>query len=176
MTGIKAHLEKIAAREKTADVSNLDTIPPRGSLAKALPFLIPLVILGLIVFGFMRGGADMTLSMLRVYILWNGSLAALGALIALAHPLAILVAFVAAPITTFTPFLGVGMFSGVIQVLLKKPRVSDAEALLDDVGSLKGFYKNRITRSLLVFFLTQMGGAAGTFITIPALAAGLIAN
>ena len=174
MMGIKAHIEKIAAGEKTADTSNLETIPPRGSIVKALPFLIPLVILGLIVFGFLRGGADMTFSMLRIYILWNGSLAALGALIALAHPLAILVAFIAAPITTFTPFLGVGMFAGVIQVVLKKPRVSDAQTLLDDVGSLKGFYRNRITRSLLVFFLTQMGGAAGTFITIPALTAGLI--
>ena len=174
MMGIKAHLEKIAAKEKTSDVSSLDTIPPRGSLSKALPFLIPLVILGLIVFGFIRGGADMTLSMLRVYILWNGSLAALGALLALAHPLAILAAFLTAPITTFTPFLGVGMFSGVIQVALKKPRVSDAQTLLDDVGSLKGFYRNRITRSLLVLFLTQLGGVAGTFITIPALATGLI--
>jgi pheromone shutdown protein TraB len=66
------------------------------------------------------------------------------------------------------------MFSGVIQVILKKPRVSDAQTLIDDVGSLKGFYRNRITHSLLVFFLTQLGGVAGTFITIPALTAGLI--
>ena len=174
MMGIKTHLEKIAAKEKTDETSDLDIIPPRGPISKTLPFLIPLVILGLIVSGFVRGGADMTLSMLRVYILWNGSLAALGALIALAHPLAILAAFITAPITTFTPFIGVGMFSGVIQVILKKPRVSDAQTLIDDVGSLKGFYRNRITHSLLVFFLTQLGGVAGTFITIPALTAGLI--
>jgi len=174
MMGIKTHLEKIAAKEKTAETSNLETIPPRGSISKALPFFIPLVILSLIVVGFLRGGADMTFSMLRIYVLWNGSLAALGALLALAHPLAILAAFITAPITTFTPFLGVGMFSGVIQVLLKKPRVSDAQTLIDDVGSLKGFYRNRITHSLLVFFLTQLGGVAGTFITIPALTAGLI--
>lgn len=174
MTGIKTHLEKIAAGTNTADTTNLDVIPPKGTISRVLPFLIPAVILSLIGFGFARGGADMTLSMLQVYILWNGSLAAFGALLALAHPLAILAAFITAPITTFTPFIGVGMFAGVIQVALKKPRVSDAQTIIDDVGSLRGFYRNRITHSLLVFFLTQLGGVAGTFVTIPALAAGLI--
>ena len=176
MQGIKNHMEKIAGGEKKADVSNLDIIPPPRLSSKALPLLIPLAILSLIVYGFLRGGADMTIPMLRTYILWNGSLAALGAAIALAHPLAILAAFITAPITTFTPFIGVGMFSGVIQVILKKPRVSDAQTIINDVGSLKGFYRNRIIHALLVFFLTQMGGVAGTFISIPALAAGLIAK
>jgi pheromone shutdown-related protein TraB len=176
MMGIKTHLERIAAGEKTADTSNLVTIPPKGIASKALPLIIPLAILSLIVFGFFRGGAEMSLSMLRTYILWNGSLAALGATIALAHPLAILTAFLTAPITTFTPFIGVGMFSGLIQVILRKPLVTDAQNIIDDVGNIRGFYRNRITRALLVFFLTQLGGVAGTFITIPALAAGLIAN
>ena len=173
MNGIKAHLEKIASGEKSDDVSDLNLIPPRSFLSKLLPILIPLVILGLIVSGFIRGGAGVTLSMLRYYILWNGSLAALGAIIALGHPLAILASFLAAPITTFTPFIGVGLFSGVIQASLRKPRVLDAQSIVDDVGSVKGFYKNRITRALLVFFLSQLGGAIGTFVTIPALASGL---
>jgi len=175
MQGIKTWMEKIAAGEKDVDVSALNKIPPSGFLSKALPFIIPIAILALFVSGFLRGGAGVSLSMLRTYILWNGSLAALGAIIALGHPLAILASFLFAPITTFTPFIGVGLFSGVIQVSLKKPRVIDAQAIIDDVGSIKGFYRNRITRALLVFFLSQMGGAAGTFITIPALA-GLLAR
>ena len=142
-------------------------------MSRALPFLIPLAIIALFVFGFLRGGAGLSLSMLRQYILWNGSLAALGAIIALGHPLALLTAFLAAPITTFTPFIGVGLFSGAVQAILKKHRVADAQTLIDDVGSLKGFYRNRITRALLVFFLSQLGGALGTFVTIPALTAGL---
>jgi len=175
MQGIKAWMEKIAAGEKDEDVSALNKIPPRGFFSKALPFIIPLAILALFVSGFLRGGAGVSLSMLRTYILWNGSLAALGAIIALGHPLAVLAAFLFAPITTFTPFIGVGLFSGVIQASFKKPRVADAQSIIDDVGSLKGFYRNRITRALLVFFLSQMGGAAGTFVTIPALA-GLLAR
>jgi pheromone shutdown-related protein TraB len=189
MQGIKDCMEKIAAEEKDAehfaetrqgrgsfsDVSALKEIPPRSFFSKALPFLIPLAIAALFVGGFLRGGAGVSLSMLRMYILWNGSLAALGAIIALGHPFAVLAAFLFAPITTFTPFIGVGLFSGVIQASIKKPRVVDAQAIIDDVGSFKGFYRNRITRALLVFFLSQMGGAIGTFVTIPALA-GLLAR
>jgi pheromone shutdown-related protein TraB len=173
MQGIKNHMEKIASGGSDPDVSALNAIPSRGAVSKALPFLIPLVIAALFVFGFLRGGAGLSLSMLRQYILWNGSLAALGAIIALGHPLAVLTAFLAAPITTFTPFIGVGLFSGVVQAIFKKPRVADAQTLIDDVGSFKGFYHNRITRALLVFFLSQLGGALGTFVTIPALTAGL---
>jgi pheromone shutdown-related protein TraB len=176
MQGIKSHMEKIAAGEKNTDVTALNEIPVRGVISRGLPLLIPFAIVALIVFGFIKGGAGMSLSMLRTYILWNGSLAALGAIIALGHPLAILAAFLAAPITTFTPFIGVGLFSGIIQATLKKPRVVDAQTLIDDVGSIKGFYRNRITRALLVFFLSQIGGAAGTFVTIPALAAGLLTH
>jgi len=173
MQGIKDQMEKIAESEIPPDVSVLNAIPSRGIVSKTLPFLIPLVIAGLFVFGFLRGGAGLSLSMLRQYILWNGSLAAIGAVIALGHPLAVLTAFLAAPITTFTPFIGVGLFSGVVQAILQKPRVADAQTLIDDVGSVKGFYHNRITRALLVFFLSQLGGALGTFVTIPALTAGL---
>jgi len=173
MQGIKNHMERIASGGSDPDVSALNTIPSRPAMSRALPFLIPLLIAALFVFGFFRGGAGLSLSMLRQYILWNGSLAALGAIIALGHPLAVLTAFLAAPITTFTPFIGVGLFSGVVQAIFKKPRVADAQTLIDDVGSLKGFYRNRITRALLVFFLSQLGGALGTFVTIPALTAGL---
>ena len=176
MQGIKNHLEKITAGEENDDVSALNLIPSRGLFARALPFFIPALIVGLIAFGFFRHGAEMSFSMLRLWFLWNGSLAALGTIIALGHPLSILVAFIAAPITTITPFLGVGMFSGVIQVLMRKPKVGDAQNIIDDVGSIKGFYRNRITRALLVFFLTQLGGVVGTFVTVPALAAGLITH
>ena len=171
--GIKNHLLGIAAGGSNSDVSGLNTIPSRGAVSKALPFIIPLIIAALFVFGFLRGGVGLSLSMLRQYILWNGSLAALGAIIALGHPLAVLTAFLAAPITTFTPLIGVGLFSGAVQAILQKPRVADAQTLIDDVGSFKGFYRNRITRALLVFFLSQLGGALGTFVTIPALTAGL---
>ena len=176
MQGIKAHLEKIAAGEENADVSKLSVIPPKGNLAKAAPWIIPALIVALIATGFFRAGGDLSLTMIRRWIFWNGSLAALGAIIALGHPLAILVSFVSAPFTSLTPFIGVGFLSGAAQAVLRKPRVGDAQSIIDDVGSLKGIYRNRISRALLVFFLSSLGSSIGTFVSIPAIAAALLGS
>jgi pheromone shutdown protein TraB len=104
--------------------------------------------------------------MLLRWLLLNGSLAALGTIIALGHPLSILVSFVGAPIATINPFIGVGLFSGVVEATLRKPRVSDTQTISEDVTNIKGIYRNRITRALLVFFLSTLGGAAGNIISI----------
>jgi len=117
----------------------------------------------------------MGFSMMLHWVLWNGSLAALGAVIALAHPLAILVSFLGAPITSLSPFIGVGILSGLVQVALRKPRVSDVHDLTEDTTNLKGWYRNRITRALLVFFLSSLGSSIGTFVSIPAIA-GLLSR
>ena len=176
MQGIKNYMEKISAVKESADVSALNTIPPPNIFSKLAGYIIPLAIVALLVFGFFKAGVAVSLSLLLKWILWNGSLAALGAIIALGHPLSVLVAFVGAPIATMNPFIGVGLFSGITQASLRKPRVKDAQTIVDDVGSIKGFYQNRITRALLVFILSQVGGVIGNFISIPAMAAGLFAK
>jgi pheromone shutdown-related protein TraB len=175
MQGIKAHLEKLAAGEETSDVSELDVIPEPGFLSKASRFIIPVIILSLITLGFFRAGADLSLSMLWLWIMWNGSLAALGAIIALGHPLAIIVSFLGAPFTTFIPFIGVGMISGLVQATLRKPRVSDIQSISDDITSLKRIYGNRISRALLVFFFANLGSSIGSFVSIPVIA-GMLAK
>jgi pheromone shutdown-related protein TraB len=175
MHGIKAHLEKLAAGEVTADVSELDKIPAPSVFGKLLRFVIPAVIVSLIGAGIYKAGTEMALDMLVLYVLWNGCLAAIGAIIALAHPLAILVSFFCAPFTTFTPFIGVGIISGIVQVTFSKPRVADAQDITADTTSLKGLYRNRITRALLVFFLSSLGSSIGAIVSISAIA-GLLAK
>jgi pheromone shutdown-related protein TraB len=170
LMGIKGHLERIAAGDGDADVSELDRIPPASVLSKAAGWIIPLLIVAIIVLGFFRAGAEVSLAMLLHWVLWNGSLAALGTLIALGHPLSILVSFVGAPIATINPFIVVGFFAGITEATMRKPRVTDAETISDDVSSLKGVYRNRITKALLVFLLSSVGGMVGNFIAIPSLA------
>ena len=94
----------------------------------------------------------------------NGTLAALGSVIALAHPLTVLLAFVAAPITSLIPVIGVGLFTGILEATLKKPRVLDFESLNEDLTTLKGFYKNRVTHVLVVFMLSSIVSSIGTFV------------
>lgn len=170
LPGIKAYLEKIAARELGDDVADLDIIPTPKGIGKMLGWIFPALIILLIVIGFIKVGPGMSIEMLVRWVLLNGSLAALGALIALGHPLSILVSFIGAPIGTVSPFIAVGFFSGLTEATLRKPRVSDTETISDDVMSLKGIYRNRITKALLVFFLSSLGGAIGNMLSIPSLA------
>ena len=98
------------------------------------------------------------------WFLWHGSLSALGTAIAFGHPLTILTAFVAAPITALDPVTAAGWFTGFVQALVRKPHVSDFESLSDDVRSVKGFWNNKVTRILLVVVLANLGSSIGTFI------------
>ncbi|MDR1302666.1 MAG: TraB/GumN family protein [Treponema sp.] len=172
--GIKDQLEKIAAGKLTEDVSDLETIPNPPVFSKIAGWILPVLIGALIILGFFKAGAGVSLSMLLRWALLNGSLAALGTLLALGHPLSMVVSFFGAPIATINPFIGVGLFSGLTEVSLRKPRVSDTQTISEDVTSLKGIYRNRITRALLVFFLSSLGGALGNFISIPSLATLLV--
>jgi pheromone shutdown-related protein TraB len=174
LRGIQSHLEQFAAEPPPPPLDQLESIPSRSWVSKAAGWIIPILILGLIAFGFFRSGSDLSLNMLRYWILWNGSLAALGCILALGHPLAILVSFAGAPITSLNPFIGVGILSGLVQATVRKPRVSDAENISEDVASLRGAYRNRISRVLLVFFLSSLGSSIGTFVSIPAIAGLLV--
>jgi len=165
--GVKSHLERIAAGQEGAEVADLEVIPPPSALGKAAGWLIPLAIVALIAVGFFRAGAGVSLDMLLRWMLLNGSLAALGTVLALGHPLSVLVAFFGAPIATLNPLIGVGLFAGVAEATLRKPRVADVQHLAEDITHLKSFYANRVTRALLVFFLSSIGGMVGNFISIP---------
>jgi pheromone shutdown-related protein TraB len=174
LQGIKLHLEKIAAGKESPDVSQFDLIPPSGPASKAARWIIPIVILSLVIAGFFRAGPALSLGMLLRWVLWNGSLAALGCILALGHPLAILASFMA-PITSLNPFIGIGLITGLIQATLRKPRVTDVQSISEDISSLKGIYRNRVSRALLVFFLSSLGSSIGSFVSIPAIA-GLLAK
>jgi pheromone shutdown-related protein TraB len=174
LRGIQEQLELFAAGIPLPSLDQLESIPPRSGLSRAVKWIIPLLIVGLITAGFFHADFSVFLEMLRYWVLWNGSLAALGCILALGHPLAIVVSFAGAPITSLNPFIGVGILSGLVQALFRKPRVCDAENIAEDVTSLKGAYRNRISRVLLVFFLSSLGSSIGTFVSIPAIAGLLV--
>ena len=163
LPGVEKHLHKLATGKKTSDVDEISAIPPKSVLSKIAAWIIPALIIGLIAAGFVYGGRKAGAQLLTTWFLWNAIPAALLSIIALAHPITILVAFVAAPFTSLCPFIGIGFCTAIVQALVCKPKVSDMESLQDDVGSIKTFYKNRILRVLLVFILSSLGSALGTF-------------
>ena len=163
LAGVEAHLNQIAAGSESSDVAEISELPVKKSLAKFIGWLIPSVIIGFIAAGFIYGGRKAGTAMLSTWVLWNGIPSALLSIVALAHPVTIIVSFLAAPFTSLCPFIGVGFVSGIVQAVICKPRVRDMENLSEDVQSIKGFYRNRILRVLLVFILSSVGSSIGTF-------------
>ena len=165
--GIIAMLKEMVEGIRSVDTQSIETVPPKTWLGKASPWIIPGVILALFVSGIIRSGFSKGLEMSLVWVLANGTLAALGAFAALAHPLTILLSFIGAPITSLNPTIGVGMVAGLLEYTFRTPRVMDMEQINTDILSLKGWYRNRVTRILLVFFLSSLGSSIGTFVAIP---------
>jgi len=153
--------------EKNIDLENLEKIPDKGKLAGVLQWVIPALICVLFVAGFFFGGAKAGADMAITWIVVTGVLAGLGSVIALAHPLTVLSAVLAAPITTLHPLLAAGWVSGLVEAFVRKPKVADFENLSQDIISFKGFWRNKVTRVLLVVVFTNLGGSAGTFVAIP---------
>lgn len=148
---------------KEQDMENISQVPHKKSRIKYIPWAIAALFIALIVLSFVRGGADMGRQGLMAWWLWNGGLSAIGATIALAHPLSILTAFVAAPLTTLSPALAAGWFAGLMEARVRKPRIEDMQNIPMDILSFKGwFIRNRFLKVLLVVMLANLGSAVGT--------------
>lgn len=149
------------------DTRALEQLPPKGKLIGILKWLIPVAIVGLFIAGFFYGGTEAGTDMIIWWILANGILAGVGAIIALAHPVTILTSILAAPLTSLNPMIAAGWVSGLVEAFSRKPKVKDLERLPEDILSIRGFWKNNVTRILLVVVFTNLGSSLGTFIAFP---------
>jgi len=122
------------------------------------------VILGSLLLIGVRQGASAAGENLLFWILANGIPSAIGAAIALAHPATIAAAFLAAPITSLTPVIGAGYVTAFVQAYLKPPLVSELREVSQEIGSVRGWWRNRLLRIFLVFLLTTFGSILGTWV------------
>lgn len=164
LAGLARHLaddQDDAAATRTA----LEEVPVKRNIPW-FTLAILAVIIGGIAYGFASGGMNMGAELLATWALFTGGLAALGCLLARGHPLSILTALVAAPFKPFRLSIPTGAFSSLVEARLRKPAYADFMALRDDTQSIGGWYRNRITRVLLVFLLTNLGSATGLWLTV----------
>jgi pheromone shutdown-related protein TraB len=151
-------------RQEPEDIlTQLEQSPPKARWPKYIPWVVVGIILTGFVIGFTRN-TELGLQMVLDWIMINGGLAAIGAIIALAHPATIVTAALAAPLTSLNPTIGVGFVAAAVELYMRKPQVGDFATLRRDTTSPRGWWRNRVSRVLLVFLLTTLGSAMGTYI------------
>jgi pheromone shutdown-related protein TraB len=162
LKGVEGYLRQ-APGDAAAVLRELDGIPPPAVWPRVLPWLIVAVILAGFALGFARN-PELGWRMVFDWIWINGGLAALGAAIAGGHPLSVVTAFVAAPFTSLNPTIGAGMVTAAAEIYLRRPQVGDFSALRRDTTTLGGWWRNRVSRTLLVFLFSTLGSAIGTYV------------
>ena len=173
MGGVLKTLEKLEENEISSDISSIAEVPPKKKGSKALPYIVPTLIVLLVILGIFLNGWDQGLRMFLYWMIACAGCTLIASIIAFAHPLNALLSAITAPFFALNPVLGVGMLSGVLEATFRKPKVMDFERMTDDAGKLKGWYKNRILHALLAFFLSSVGSMIGTFVAFPMLIANL---
>lgn len=149
---------------KEIDIEELSTLPPPKLSRRLIAWAIPLFVLSLICYGFYSSGADKSVEMITSWVWINALFGGLGALVALAHPFTILVAVIVSPFTSLNPFIAAGWVAGLVEAWIRKPKVSDLQTIADDITSVGGIWRNRVSRILLVICLTNLFGTIGTFL------------
>lgn len=160
--GMIKWFEGLVSGERKEDIEEISKVPPKTISGKISPWVVPVLVVAAIVSIFYLKGSSRGTESIIVWFLANGTLSAFGALLALGHPLSILAAFISAPITSLNIPISAGMVAGIVEALLRKPKVGDFESLSDDASTIKKWYQNRILRSLLVLILASIGSLAGT--------------
>ncbi len=168
LQGIQNHLnqmqeEKPSIADLEARLEKLNLAPPKSRLWTLLPWLIVAIILSGFALGFSRS-SDLGWELIRDWVLINGGLSSIGAILATAHPLTVISAFVAAPLTSLNPTIGAGMVTGAVEAMLRRPQVEDFSKLKHDTTHWTGWWKNRVSKVLLVFFFCTLGSAIGTYV------------
>ena len=143
-------------------VAKLAATPPKARWPKWLAVALVLLVFAAIAYAFHRNAALGTQALLS-WVLFTGGFAALGAVAAGGHPLSILAAFIAAPIKPFRPGIPAGGISAMAEAWVRHPRVVDFDTLRDDIVHWSGWWKNRVARTLLNFFLVSIGTIIGEY-------------
>ncbi len=166
LKGIQSALEARPLPDAPAlheELARLEQVPSASRWPRRLPWLIVVVILIGFALGFSHSAA-LGWKLVFEWVVINGGLAAFGALLAGAHPLTILTAFLAAPLTSLNPMIGAGMVTAGVEIFLRRPSVGDFSRLRSDTRHPAGWWHNRVSRTLLVFMFSTLGSAVGTYL------------
>ncbi len=151
-------------QQKTVDLKELDYVPPISPMWKMVGWSIPALIVGSIAWIGWQKGPEAAGENALFWILANGIPSGIGGILAMAHPLTILTAFVSAPFTSLTPVIGVGYVTAFVQAYLQPPLVRDFQSVAEDIAIPRRWWKSRLLRVFLAFLLPTIGSIIGTWV------------
>jgi pheromone shutdown-related protein TraB len=165
------HLEgMIDNLETEVDREALSEIPPPSLVSKATAWLVPILVTAALVYALVDQDYSNVLELVTAFVLPTSTFATIGAIIAGGHPLTILTAMVGAPFAALSPALPLAALTAPVEAYFRRPTVADCERIIEDSKSLKGYYRNRFLRVLLVSLVSMIGCAIGTWTSLAWLA------
>lgn len=172
LEGVSKHLE-IGASLSEERFTELNHVAPPSPVWNVVKWGIPIVMIGLFAFLASQGDMAALKDAAAKWLVLNAALAALGALLARGHPLAILTAAIASPITSLNPMLAAGWFAGLVQLKVAEPSTRDLQDFLK-LDRISLFWQNKVGRVLLVTALANVGSSLGAWIAGSAIIGGLL--
>lgn len=164
--------KQLAQPPPSSQLEELATLPQRSRFVRMIPWAMPLVLIAVIA-GFVANGDGV--DWVRFFTIWtvaNAVFAAIGCILARGHPLAILTAAAASPITSLNPALAAGWFAGYVQLKVAEPTADDLQQFLK-LDDFSAFWSNPAGKVLLVTALTNLGSMAGAWVAPVILLGGL---
>jgi len=162
LKGLAGHL-----RDDTQSPTEMLVEPnalPHKSDVPWLSIFLALFLVGGFAWGIHKGGLEVGGELILRWVLITGAGGAIGCLAAGGHPLSIIAAFVASPLTPLHPALSSGMVSAGVEAWVRKPTYADFLALRNDTGSPSGWWRNRVGRVFVNFMLTNLGTAIAVWV------------
>lgn len=162
LEGVASYLNSGIELDKKR-MDELSIIPKSGKVFKFIGLAIPIAILSMMGWFVYNGDIESIKENGFYWIAGNCVAAAVLCAVAGGHPIAILVAAIASPITSLNPALAAGWFAGYAQMKLREPTAEELTEFLK-LDSMKLFWTNRAGRVLLVTALTNLGSMAGAWV------------
>jgi pheromone shutdown-related protein TraB len=162
-----AHVPGMRARFGTPiDRAVLEQIPPSSLLWRVLKWLIPALFVAALIWFWQTKDTSSFIEMLLAWLLPTSIGAGALTLFAGGSLLSVASAIVVAPVAAIHPLLGTGMVVGVVEAWSRRPSVADCERLPEDIQTFAGFWRNPVTRILIVAVASGIGTAAGFWVGV----------
>jgi pheromone shutdown-related protein TraB len=157
---------KLEAKGPYPRYDELNYVPiKRFSWARLVAYGVPWVFLTWFLYLAFTGQYETLQTGFFWWFIINGTFAAVGAALALGHPLSIATAFCVAWFTSLNPSLAAGWFAGLVEAKIRQPTMADLEYI--EADTIRGFLGNKVVRVLMVTALANLGSVVGTVFALP---------